>query len=443
MKKILVVDDITEITELVIMILESELKDYEFLEFSSGNQVINYLKETNETISLIISDHNMPDGTGSELYTFIRESNLQIPYIHMSTGLHTEFESLKTLLHDHPGNACLTKPFDDEQLLSTVMFSLKKSPENIDYQFVKLKIDSVKPHIGDFFKIYIEVNNKPILLFDDSDDSDSKKLEELSKKGLMEILIETNEYKDWVKSKITQLNHLVGECNTTQPPKTLEELTDTLFCYSTVIINMANPNDLRLEKVSESVQNVLGTLWKKSELKKEIIEMFSNLGYISGHSSICLLLSWLYAKKHQNGDIALFTKLANASLFHDTSLDENEFSILISKEDIENSNYNSREKEYIFQHPIISAEKLEGWKVIDSDTLRIIKEHHELPNATGYPKSLTKSNAHKLSTVFQFILNLSHQIYINNGNLEVSLDSLSKAFDKSEYQALLDSLKRL
>jgi len=442
MKKILVVDDVREITELVVMILESDFKDYDFLEFSSGNQVINYLKNTKDNIALIISDHNMPDGTGSDLYSFIRESNFQIPYIHMSTGLHTEFERLKTLLHDNPANSNLTKPFDDEQLLAAVRFSLKESTQNIDNNFTKLKIDSVKLYIGEFFKVYIEVDKKPVLLFDDSNDADSTKLDELSKKGLKDILIETEEYKDWIKSKITQLNKLIGEC-TLQSPKTLKELTDTLFRQSTVIINMANPNDLRLEKVTESVQNVLGTLWEKPEVKKQVIEFFSHLGYISGHSSICLILSWLYAKKHQNSDIPLFTKLAYASLFHDISLHENELAMLIAKNDVEKSDYNSREKEYIYQHPIISAEKLEGWNIIDNDTLRIIKEHHEQPDATGYPKSLSKSNAHKLSTVFQFILQLSHRIYINQGNLDVSLDSMSKAFDLSEYHPLLDSLKRL
>lgn len=442
MKKILVVDDVNEITELVVMILETELEGYEFFEFSSGNQAINYLKKSHAGVELVICDHNMPDGTGSDVYSFIQENNPSIPFIHMSTGSHLEFERLKTLLEDHSGNACMFKPFDEEILMATVTNSLKESVENIPSNFTKLKISSVSEYINEFFKVYIEVDKKPILLFDDSDSSDSKKLEELSSKGLDTILIETSEYNDWIKTKIKQINSVIGECSFNNPTS-LKELTDTLFRHSTFVMNIANPKILNIEKMNNSTNQVLSTFWEKPELKKEVIDLFTKLGYRSGHSAICLVLTWLYTKTIERADINLFSKLTHASLLHDISLDEDELSVLITKEDIENSSYSSREKEYILQHPIISAEKLEQWDVIDSDVLRIIKEHHELPDATGYPKSLSKSNAHKLSTAFQFILQLAHRIYMNKGKLDTSLESMSKTFSLNDYEPLINSLRRL
>ncbi len=441
MKKILVVDDIKEITELVIMILETEFDDFEYLDFQSGNQVISYLKSTRDDIALIISDHNMPDGTGSDVYTFIKEQELSIPYIHMSTGIHTEFNALKTLLEDHPGNACMSKPFDDEILTAIVSNSLSQQTPEKD-KFTRLNITNISPYIGDFFKVYIEVDNKPLLLFDESSTSDEIKLHQLKDKGLNEILIETKEYNQWIKNKITELNKIVGEYNVPKP-STLKELTDTLFRHSSLIINIANPKVLKMEKVSESFSTVLDTLWKRSDIQKEMIKVFSNLGYISGHSSICLILSWIYTKQHKNGDINFFTKLAHASLFHDVSLPDDESASLLRKEEVESSVYSSREKDYITNYPIYSAEKLEQWDVIDSDSLRIIREHHEMPNAKGFPKSLSSTNSHKLSTAFQLILNLAHEIYINHGDIEKVKSSIDKSFDLDDFKSLIDSLKRI
>ncbi|MCO4794587.1 MAG: response regulator [Bacteriovoracaceae bacterium] len=85
MKKILLIDDIEEITELLTLLLKFEFSDFETIECISGNQGIEYLKNDKE-ISLVICDHNMPDGTGSDVYSFIKENNLNIPYIHMSTS---------------------------------------------------------------------------------------------------------------------------------------------------------------------------------------------------------------------------------------------------------------------------------------------------------------------------------------------------------------------
>ncbi|TNE98550.1 MAG: response regulator [Deltaproteobacteria bacterium] len=441
MKKILVVDDVQEITELVVMILESELDQYEFLEFSSGNQAISYLKESPQDVDLIICDHNMPDGTGSDVYTFIKDNDLQIPYIHMSTGLHTEFEKLKSLLEDHPANACMTKPFDDEILTSLTMsaLSLKKDPS--EKKYTQLSIVNVSPYIGEFFKVYIEIDNKPRLLFNDSTTTDQVKIIELKNKGLTHVLVETDEYHQWIKSKLSHLNKMVGECHF-EEPHTIKQLTDTLFKHSLLIINQANPKELNLEKMTKSFEIVLNTLWDKSEIKKDLLKVFSHLGYLSGHSAICMVLSWLYTKKHKQGDLSLFHKLSYASLLHDISLPDDQTSALLTRSDVDKSEYKESEKDFILQHPNYSAEKLESLDVIDSDTLRIIKEHHEKPDGSGYPKSLSKSNSHKLSTAFQFILTLAHIIYTKKDLDEIRNDDRLKGFELKDYQELLDCLQR-
>ena len=441
MKKILVVDDVKEITEVIVMILEIELEDYEFLEFSSGNQTINYLKHSNDNVELIISDHNMPDGTGSDLYSFIRENNLNIPYIHMSTGNYYEFEKLLTLLEDHSANACINKPFDDETLLATVINSLNISNDKSPKEFTKLKISRISEHINDFFKIYINIDGRPILLFDDSDSSDMTKLQELNKKGLESILIETQEYNDWIKMKMHDLNSIIGECSF-EDPKTVTDMTDTLMRQSALLVNMSNPKILNIKKMNNSVNQVLINLWEKPEINKGLINHFTKLSYLSGHSANCLILSWLYTRTIKNGDLNLFSKLAQASILHDISIDKDELSMIISKEMIEKSSLSSTEKKYIIQHPIISAEKIEKCGIHDSDVLRIIRDHHELPDASGFPNSLSMTNTHKLSTAFQFILQLAHRLYINKGQLDKSLDTMNEVFNVDDYRPLINSLKR-
>ena len=67
--KILIVDDYDEIRELVGFILESNM-DVQVLQESSGFAAIETLKK-NSDVQMVISDLNMPNGTGIDILKYL------------------------------------------------------------------------------------------------------------------------------------------------------------------------------------------------------------------------------------------------------------------------------------------------------------------------------------------------------------------------------------
>lgn len=104
-----------------------------------------------------------------------------------------------------------------------------------------------------------------------------------------------------------------------------------------------------------------------------------------------------------------FLKLTMAALMHDIllpSLDESENvwmeALASSKDDVKNN----PECKAFLQHSVEGAELLRRFKDIPPDTDKIVLEHHELPEGTGFPRGFTSSQISPLGCLFI----LSHQI---------------------------------
>ncbi len=95
MKKILIVDDQPEFAEFLVTMLQGKDRD-----FNTVYNVKNAKKELDrEMYDFIITDWNMPDGTGLDIIEYI-ERKPGIKYI-VVTG--AELETIKDLVHGYSG----------------------------------------------------------------------------------------------------------------------------------------------------------------------------------------------------------------------------------------------------------------------------------------------------------------------------------------------------
>ena len=110
--KVLVVDD----DEMLLNSLISMLEDYfkEIYRASSGQEAFQQAKALNP--DLIVSDVNMPNGTGFELLEAILGEGLKIPVI-LVTGNTTYTEEFAK---EKGANALIYKPFVSEKLIEVL-----------------------------------------------------------------------------------------------------------------------------------------------------------------------------------------------------------------------------------------------------------------------------------------------------------------------------------
>lgn len=104
-----------------------------------------------------------------------------------------------------------------------------------------------------------------------------------------------------------------------------------------------------------------------------------------------------------------YIKIATAALLHDMTLprlDQDEEVWLMSASGEKLREGMDQDMKAFLQHPIDGAQMIRRHKSIPPDTDKILLEHHELPDGTGFPRSLTATQISPLGSVFI----LSHAI---------------------------------
>ena len=89
-KKILVVEDFASIRNFVCETLQR--KGYETIGAADGNEAFTKLKEADEPIHLVLTDYNMPDGTGYDLLKKVKADPaiMHVPVIFLTTECNPE-----------------------------------------------------------------------------------------------------------------------------------------------------------------------------------------------------------------------------------------------------------------------------------------------------------------------------------------------------------------
>ena len=126
MKKIIVVDDETQISKLLQTYLEQKLDDssqkkFDVKVFNGGNPCIEYLK-LDGSADLILSDMRMPDGEGIDILQFLNDSNKKIPLFFM-TGFSGDFNPDELILKG--AKKVFAKPFKCKDLVLEIENYLK------------------------------------------------------------------------------------------------------------------------------------------------------------------------------------------------------------------------------------------------------------------------------------------------------------------------------
>jgi len=120
-KTILVIDDEPLITQYLNELLVDE--SYKVISFNDPVQGLNYFKENNSNLNIVITDQTMPGLTGLELSKSLLQSGFDIPVI-LCSG-YSDFANDTTDIN-HGVDVFLDKPFNDDLLLQNITKLLDK-----------------------------------------------------------------------------------------------------------------------------------------------------------------------------------------------------------------------------------------------------------------------------------------------------------------------------
>ncbi|MEE2671141.1 MAG: response regulator [Bdellovibrionota bacterium] len=426
---ILLIDDDPDVREIIAFTLESEM-DCEIKEVASGNAAINELKQNSSSYNLIVCDYNMPDGNGGVVYQYLLDTSSELPFVFCSSDFskeHPEFSNTKNLLCE------ITKPkiFEGivemykkyQEFAQSNSTSVAVSPNTNEY--CEAGIDLVANCSTLPCDIYLKVGANMIKTFKQGDDLSQEDVDKYKNKNINSIFVKRSDsrmFVDYISMKIISI--LEDEA--------LSEEEKVLDAHSVIMetVRELGISDSVVRAASASVDFTLKFFDESRETNelKDIIFGKSKKNYLTNHSVGIAYVSVGILKQTSWDSPENRMKLVMSSFMHDMSIRMPEFteSVLVENSDLQGI------KEHVSQ----TVDMLMNLKNIPEDVFRIISDHHERPDGSGFPRGVGGAQLSPLASIFIFSHDVIDSVLkLNSKNQPVNMKNIDNELSAIDYSS--------
>lgn len=426
---ILLIDDDADVREIIAFTLESEM-DCKIKEVASGNAAIEELKQNSSSYNLIVCDYNMPDGNGGLVYQYLLDTSSDLPYVFCSSDFakeHPEFSNAKNLLCE------ITKPkiFEGivemykkyEELAQNNSASVTVSPNTNEY--CEAGIDLVADCRALPCDIYLKVGAKMIKTFKQGDDLSHEDIKKYKNKNINSIFVKRSDsrmFVDYISMKVIAI--LEDEA--------LSEKEKVLDAHSVIMetVRELGISDSVVRAASASVDFTLKFLDESQEARelKDIIFGKFKKNYLTSHSVGIAFVCVGILKETAWDSPENRKKLVMSSFMHDMSIRMPDFteSILVENSDLHG----------IREHISETIDLLMNLKNIPEDVFRIISDHHERPDGSGFPRGVGGAQLSPLASIFIFSHDIIDSVLkLNSENQPVNTKNIENELSAIDYSS--------
>jgi response regulator RpfG family c-di-GMP phosphodiesterase len=430
-EKILVLDDEQSVTKLIRLILSAE--GYVVVELNDSMKIEDQLLYS--PFNLVIVDLRMPKRDGLEVLRIIRMSKPQLPVI-MLTGhgsIETAVEATKLGAAEF-----LTKPFEPNDLIYAVNKharaylklpgDLRKmgdkprgglreiqdakdnvilleneivSTDTIPEGYVEVAFQNIIPGEKIPFSLYIQICNRKnqhyflrrICRQNDIYTSGLRNI--LFKRKLSSVYIEEKDYRTYLQY-LTELKSISG----LRTAKIKDDKKLVLYgkAVEAITDNLALPvNKASVQASINLVDDIFRNMVKNPDLYADMFSLFKQNTDIFNHSANVSLLAisfGIYLKLEQS----IIKLLGLGALYHDIGLNAIDRKILLKP-----SPLTKKEWALVMQHPEEGGKLVAQGIIFPTQSLRIVKEHHETATGGGYPRGLRGPQISNLTKLFRIV----------------------------------------
>jgi len=415
MKKILIVEDDFDLRELLEIVIESEF-DNPILAASSGNEAIEILKK-DSNVGVIISDLFMHDGNGADVFKY-NQSSLNVPFLLITGDADNTELCLEALKDQNLLSAIIYKPWKDTDLLvplRKVIANLSKvSVEDFeDLEFKKISVNNVLTYQAFEFNYYTKRNDFDYIPLRECHSNISTFLKENRKSN---IFLSSMDFDKFIKISVQNLS---------RKSKVIAKIGD-FFKISASVLNLLvqgsktlniQPEDFEI--INSYVEKQFDILSCKDNLKKQVESLKNSHGYLVGHSLISILVSSAILKGLGYSEETVISKLIQASLLHDISLDSDFLSSIFSKESDEFKSLDDKNKKLVLDHPLKISNQLDQTGEYSVDVIKMIRYHHIIPGGNGFPENIAMNNINLVVAIFSISV-MASDIYYREGFTDLS-----------------------
>ncbi len=169
--------------------------------------------------------------------------------------------------------------------------------------------------------------------------------------------------------------------------------------------------------------------------------------YYTEHTNILLNILLALAVHLEWTTDKTIGKLIYAAYLHDIALhDKPHLARINTLSELESKKFELDPHDYklVFEHPNMAATTMAGYTGMDPDIVTMIRQHHELPNETGFPAKISYSKIIPMSALFTVAHDLADYMLDNpNWNLDQFIHSAKMKFKGPVFLKVLAGLPSL
>ena len=440
--KIVYAEDNVVIRDLLGSTIEGEL-ECELVEFDSGNELISYMKE-NDDVKLVLTDYNMPDGNGGDVYSYLKESGNKVPCLLISSDFPEDHAEFSDFYQTNSYNHYFEKPFDIEKVLN---FIKKLVPSDSDREYKPVKIERFFNHNPVSVDVYIRLSEqKYVKLIKEGDVFIKGQLQRyIDDEKIKFFYVKAAEFKQFIDSFSEQLESILSQKDLKFENRFETELVGAAFIHD--ICNDLGINEVTIDTVNAITKSTVSTI-KKSNPKvfKMVLEMMTNDGFLYSHSLMTSYISCEIAQKMEWSTSSIYKKFSIASLLHDIGLSEASSRVNILTNESLSDSLSAAELNFLKEHPQLNYELVHEIESFPSDVGTLILTHHERPDGSGFPRGLGSLKTSPLSCTFNLAHEFVHHFFEHNcdsSKVEDILQILKTEFNVGNYKKPFEALVQI
>lgn len=419
-----------EIRDLVLIGLEAQFP-FLICAAKNGKEALD-LWESNGPFDLVISDYDMPEVNGAQLYHHIHQLCPDCPFILLSSHQSNDTLDLKDFLSPDNKNRSLSKLEQMSKLPQVVREILEEVPVPQIDGHVRVSLKSLI-HLNQIpVDLYIKLSANKLVKVISANELYCQELIEHYREKVDYLYCQSESFQKLTDSVFTQIKSLLATKNLDDNSSLQIQVNATALAHQLLIEQGISPQIIHL------ADNTLAHVYSKAVSNGQVYSVLRKVldqedSYLYVHSlsipyvafAICSQMGW-------TGQGTLET-IAIAALLHDSTLDAKivdesfglEFDDRLRKEMKSKS-----EIKRVYDHPFLSSALITDDLFLPPMVKEIIEQHHEKPDGTGYPRGLFGTEINPLAAVFIVSEELIHMIHRRGMEKSTITQCLNEIYDK-------------
>jgi len=399
--KILIVEDDLDILELVCTMVAGII-DVDVLTASSGYEAIEII-EKNSDLSLIMSDFKMNNGGAVEVYKFLLEKKIKVPFGIVSTYGPKDDDIFKNFYTDHPQNFHLMKPFSFNDFEERIERIFPKPKNLVHSDFVRIGADFVKRHALPL-QIYIRLSEEKFVMIQDKGHYDGVMLDNYIQRGIEDFFLKREVFEAYILETLQQT-----QAKMAQAPGgdiLFEAIEEVQLVLSRLGVNQETI--IYAESVIEEGLKSFRNYSKLCDLLDRILTMNH---YVQKHAYLTAYFCVAIAKQNTTLTARDHRRLVMAALFKDICLVETPLlAEIFYIKDKKMQSLSQTQQHKVMIHGQDACYILESIPEFDNITREMVLTHHERPKGNGFPRGKENKNYQALTPYFMIGCQFSHDL---------------------------------